>query len=82
MWYGGHTYHHTMRVLDLGAYDAILGFDWLRLHSPMECDWDHKVLSFIDKGVGVQMKGDEGDHKEVLEVNAMQVEEWMKGNEV
>jgi hypothetical protein len=28
-WVGGHTYNHTMRVLDLGAYDAILGFDLL-----------------------------------------------------
>jgi hypothetical protein len=31
-------YNHTMRVLDSGAYDAILDFDWLRSHSPMECD--------------------------------------------
>ncbi|KAL5654367.1 hypothetical protein ACJX0J_033686, partial [Zea mays] len=49
-------------VLDSGAYDAILDFDWLR-------------------GLVVQMKGDEVGHKEVLEVTAMQVEKWLRGNE-
>jgi hypothetical protein len=29
----------------------------------------------------VQMKGDEVGHKEVLEVTAMQVEKWLRGNE-
>ena len=37
-WIGGHTFVSTMRVLEIGVYDAILGFDWLRAHSPMECD--------------------------------------------
>jgi hypothetical protein len=80
-WANGHTYNHTMRVLDSGAYDAILDFDWLRSHSPMECDWDHKILSFVNRGLVVQMKGDEVGHKEVLEVTAMQVEKWLRGNE-
>jgi hypothetical protein len=44
-----------MRVLGLGAYDAILGYDWLRRHSPMHCDWEAQVISFVDKGIEVQL---------------------------
>jgi hypothetical protein len=35
-----------MSVLDMGAYDAILGYDWLSSHSPMVCYWDFKTLQF------------------------------------
>jgi hypothetical protein len=56
-WANGHTYQSDMRVLGLGAYNAILGYDWLRRHSPMHCDWDDKVISFVDKGVEVQLVG-------------------------
>jgi hypothetical protein len=35
-----------MRVLDIGVYDSILGFDWLRAHSPMNYDWDKKTIEF------------------------------------
>ena len=38
-WYiQGHTLSADMVVLDMAPYDAIPGFDWLKLHSPMECD--------------------------------------------
>jgi hypothetical protein len=47
-WANGHTYVSDMRVLELGAYDAILGYDWLKGHSPMHCDWEKKVISFVD----------------------------------
>lgn len=47
-----------MRVLNLGPYDAILGFDWLTSHSPMHCNWDQKLLQFVDQGVMVQLQGE------------------------
>jgi hypothetical protein len=81
-WVEGHTYASNMRILDLEAYDAILGYDWLKSHSPMECDWDNKVLTFWDKGVRVQLKGDGVGSTEVLQVSAVQLSRWMKGNEV
>ena len=34
----GHTFSTDMRVLELEAYDAILGMDWLKKHSPMVTD--------------------------------------------
>lgn len=45
-WVDGHTMHADMRVLELGAYDAILGYDWLKEHSPMICSWDVQTLEF------------------------------------
>lgn len=37
-WSHGTTFVTPMRVLDLGAYDAILGMVWLKRHSPMTTD--------------------------------------------
>jgi hypothetical protein len=49
-WYcQGHTLITDMVVMDMHPYDAILGFDWLQAHSPMQCDWEHKTLEFIDR---------------------------------
>ena len=36
-WCQGHTMYTGMQVLDLEAYDAILGYDWLKRNSPMSC---------------------------------------------
>lgn len=36
-WIQGATLQADMKVLELGAYDAILGYDWLSAHSPMLC---------------------------------------------
>jgi hypothetical protein len=35
----GEQFHTPMRVLPLGAYDAILGVDWLKKHGPVTGDW-------------------------------------------
>jgi hypothetical protein len=45
-WAQGYTFHTSMRVLDIGAYDAILGYDWLRSRSPMVCHWELKTMEF------------------------------------
>lgn len=41
----GHEFSTDFKILTLGAYDAILGVDWLRKHSPMNIDWDRQHLS-------------------------------------
>ena len=69
-WANGHTYQNDMRVLGLGAYDAILGYDWLRRHSPMHCDWEAKVISFVDKGIEVQLVGNHPQQQVVQEVSS------------
>jgi hypothetical protein len=48
-WCDGYTFDTDMRMLDLGSYDAILGFDYLKSHSHMTCDWDQKTLQFWHK---------------------------------
>lgn len=37
-WTQGETFHTPMRVLNIGAYDAILGVDWLKRHGPIKGD--------------------------------------------
>ncbi|XP_072151772.1 uncharacterized protein [Setaria viridis] len=53
-WANGHTLKKDMRVLPLGAYDAILGFDWLKTHSPMQCHWAERTIQFMDEGKDLQ----------------------------
>jgi len=39
-WYiQGHTFTTDMIVLDQLPYDVVLGYDWLKTFSPMQCDW-------------------------------------------
>jgi hypothetical protein len=37
-WMQGHTFYTDMRVLAVGAYDAVLGMNWLESHGPMTVD--------------------------------------------
>lgn len=46
----GQSFAPDMIVLDMHPYDAILGFDWLKAHSPMDCDWKNKTIHFPEKG--------------------------------
>jgi hypothetical protein len=34
------------KVLDMGAYDLVLGMDWLEQFSPMNCAWLEKWIEF------------------------------------
>jgi hypothetical protein len=81
-WANGHTYQSDMRVLGLGAYDAILGYDWLRRHSPMHYDWEGKVISFVDKWIEVQLVGNHQQQQVVQEVSSLQVERWLHDNDI
>lgn len=55
-----------MRVLDLGAYDAVLGADWLAQHSPMKCDWQEKTMQFERDGQPVHLRGVRSDEQPTL----------------
>ncbi|KAK1602238.1 hypothetical protein QYE76_018497 [Lolium multiflorum] len=80
-WSNGATFVTPMRVLDLGAYDAILGIDWLKKHSPMTTDWNGKFLSFHYNGKQVTLQGlQESTTTSVREVTVEQVAKWSKGN--
>jgi hypothetical protein len=78
-----HLYKIDMRVLDLDVFDAILGYDWLRVHSPMTCDWEKKILQFQDHWVQIKLCGDGVViQTKVEQVIVAQVQKWLKGNKV
>jgi hypothetical protein len=82
-WANGHFYHTYMRVLPISAFEAILGYDWLQDHSPMECDRKTNVISFVDENVPLILKGDVGeDSLMVQQVSISQLHKWEKLNEV
>jgi hypothetical protein len=82
-WVNGDTFSHDMRVLPLGAYDAILGMDWLKLHGDMTCNWEKKTLQFLHKGKLVTLQGvQSAPLTQVTEASIDQVMKWSKGNEV
>jgi hypothetical protein len=55
--YEGHTFSDDMRLLDIGAYDAILGMDCLDSCSPMYFHWARKVLRVTHQGENVILQG-------------------------
>jgi hypothetical protein len=45
-WVQGHTFRTDAKIIDTGAYDLVLGTDWLEQFSPMTCDWLAKWIEF------------------------------------
>jgi hypothetical protein len=56
-WTQGHTFNTDMRILVIGAYDAILGMDWLKKQGTMTCNWNLKSLSFEHHGKAITLQG-------------------------
>lgn len=42
----GQQFTSTLKVLPLQSYDMILGMDWLEQYSPMDIDWQQKIIRF------------------------------------
>ena len=53
----GHEFATDLKLLPLGAFDVILGQDWLYKHSPMFIDWPTKRLEIKDNGMPVFLQG-------------------------
>jgi len=66
----------------MNPYDAILGFDWLRRHSPMVCDWEHKSLQFEERGSTIQLKGLTAPPLHISAISANKVYKATKSNEL
>jgi hypothetical protein len=81
-WANGHTLQSDMKVLPLGPYDAILGYGWLKMHSPMICHWEDKTLQFVQDGRDVLLKGLVTTTHQSQEMPATQLTNWVKGNDV
>jgi hypothetical protein len=81
-WTQGHTMHSDMLVLDLGGYDAILGFDWLKTHSPMHCHWANRTITFLHQGRLINLQGVQPPELELPELKADQLVKWAAGNDI
>jgi hypothetical protein len=82
-WVQGETFHTPMRVLPLGAYDAILGVNWLKKHGPIKGDWELKTLRVTNMGKRITLQGvQQTDLVTVRELPVEQLVKWTKGNEV
>jgi hypothetical protein len=81
-WTQGHTLQHDMMVLDFGVYDAILGYDGLKAHSPMNCHWARRTVEFMDKGRRICLQGVEPSQMHLHEIKAEQLLKWAVGNEI
>ncbi|WVZ49037.1 LOW QUALITY PROTEIN: hypothetical protein U9M48_000419 [Paspalum notatum var. saurae] len=72
----------NMLVLDMAPYDAILGYDWLSLHSPMECNWADRTISFTLNGQSVQLQGLKQSPPQVTAITPEQVFKATHGNDI
>lgn len=82
-WIQGHTFKSDAKVLQMGAYDLVLGMDWLKRFSPMTCDWQHKWLEFKYNAVIIRLQGvPPGSPSQLQEVSMDQVSKWHKGDEI
>jgi hypothetical protein len=71
------------RVLELAAYDLILGMDWLEHLRPMTCDWLLKWIEFEHQGTMVRLQGIlPQEDLTVSEISGEQMHKWAKGNDI
>lgn len=82
-WMQGHTFYTDMRVLPLGAYDAVLGMDWLESHSPMTVDWILKFMEVPSQGKMVRLQGELPQQQRQLAMMTIDdVQKSFKGNDL
>ena len=81
-WCQGHTFTSYMQVLQLGGYDAILGCDWLKLHSPMTCYWDEHKVEFCHQGKAIQLAGVQSPPLTLSAISATSLMKLSKGNDL
>lgn len=52
----GYPFYIDMRVLDIQAYDAIMSFDWLKTHSPINHHRENKTMDFLYQGKNITLQ--------------------------
>jgi hypothetical protein len=80
-----YTFSTKMRVLELGGYDAVLGMDWLKSHSPMTVDWVGKTMTIPHHGAEAHLVGIQSTEAALLTLNSITIEQVRKayaGNDI
>lgn len=79
IWYSqGQEFETEMKVLALKTYDAILGMDWLELHSTMQVDWCAKCLKFSTSAGTVCLQGHDSSSTTCFVINSLQLQSLYK----
>lgn len=79
----GQTFQFPVKVLALGGYDMVLGMDWLEQHSPIQCDWNLKTISFNHQGSWVTLQGIQASAMHSLTAATPdQIMNWFQGNDI
>lgn len=69
----GHGFSTDFKIISLGAYDAILGMDWLRKHSPMHIDWEAQHLSVTTPNGQVAIQGISSDQQQCSVISSAEL---------
>nr|XP_040258848.1 uncharacterized protein LOC120976091 [Aegilops tauschii subsp. strangulata] len=69
----GQEFTTDMKILPLGAYDAIVGMDWLEEHSPMNVDWRGKHMLITTPQGPAHLQGHSDGVAPCSEINGLQL---------
>jgi hypothetical protein len=53
----GYEFTTDFKIIKLGVYDAILGLDWLKQHSPMKIDWQLQLFEVTTEKGYINLTG-------------------------
>uniref|UniRef100_A0ACD6AFV1 Uncharacterized protein n=1 Tax=Avena sativa TaxID=4498 RepID=A0ACD6AFV1_AVESA len=81
-WTQGVQFHTSFKLLPLGSYDIILGFDWLSAHSPMNVHWGNQTMNFQMGGRTVCLHGARADPSKCSPVTAEQMRSLLQKSQV
>uniref|UniRef100_A0ACD6ARB6 Uncharacterized protein n=1 Tax=Avena sativa TaxID=4498 RepID=A0ACD6ARB6_AVESA len=81
-WTQGVQFKTTFKILPLGSYDIILGFDWLSSHSPMNVHWGEQKMNFQLGGRTISLSGAHSDPLQCSQVSADQLQTLLQKSRV
>jgi hypothetical protein len=81
-WTQGYRFYTNFKILPLGSYDIILGYDWLTQHSPMTIDWSAQTMSFAGLDRHVSLCGVQPDLTKCPAMSADQLQSLLQKGKV
>lgn len=82
LWVQGHSFTCDMRVIDLEAYDATLGFDWIQSHSPISHHWKNRTMELSHKGQQICITAILPAKLKLEELPVERLAKWLFGSDV
>lgn len=81
-WTQGVQFKTNFKILPLGSYDIILGFDWLTAHSPMNVHLGNQIMSFELAGKTVYLAGIQTNMTDCKPVSVDQLQSLIQHSQV